>query len=83
MPVIQDSPSPLKVYTNHGVHLHNNGAGQSIGECPFCNRKDKFYVGNSNGLFDCKRCGRSGNPIEFLRLLYEQCLENTTQDQSR
>ena len=40
--------------------------------CPFCykNHDHKLYVnvsgGDRDGLWDCKRCGRAGNPVGFV-----------------
>ncbi|ANM46057.1 DNA primase [Bacillus phage Belinda] len=47
--------------------------GEMRFNCPFCgNDKHKFYVEtNPRGLWQCKRCGESGNPISFVMKLYE------------
>lgn len=51
----------------------------TIGElrycCPFCGEtKYKFYVkqsiDSSNGLYHCKKCNESGNPITFMKKYY-------------
>lgn len=43
--------------------------------CPFCGETDyKFYVkiadDSSDGQYQCKKCGASGNPITFMREFY-------------
>lgn len=46
--------------------------GQYITDCPFCEKKDKFFYNQENGLWDCKSCQKSGNPITFIRELYNR-----------
>lgn len=60
----------LTVFTFHGVTLEQKtGSNNAIGECPFCT-KVKLHINKDNGLWDCKSCGMSGNPIKFIRELY-------------
>lgn len=37
-------------------------------DCPFCGRPKHFYIGDG-GLWDCKRCGESGNLFTLKRHL--------------
>jgi DNA primase len=40
--------------------------------CPFCGEvKMKFYVNTENGLWDCKKCSMTGNPVKFVMTFYE------------
>lgn len=58
----------LRGFTKHGVAFTGTveGSGQSYGSCPFCNSDSKLYVNESNGLWDCKKCGRTGDYFGFL-----------------
>lgn len=83
MPVIdKDSFPVLRPFIFHGIYLTPSN-GQGIGNCPFCQREDKFYVNANNGKWDCKVCSRKGNPISFLQELHAYCMESTTEDQYR
>lgn len=63
----------LRGYTKHGVAFSGTveGSGQSYGSCPFCESENKFYVNDSNGLWDCKRCARTGDYSGFLAQIAE------------
>lgn len=53
----------------HGLELA--GSPQAEGDCPFCGKEKKLRANVETGLWDCKSCGASGNPLEFLRQLWE------------
>lgn len=57
----------LALFAVHGFikQGESSDGSQLFGTCPFCG-EHKFYVNTTNGLWDCKRCGRSGNPTTFL-----------------
>jgi len=61
---------PIRPFRFHGVELHDHG-GQAVGDCPFCRRDGKFSVESQTGLWRCWVCGLSGNPLTFLRQLWE------------
>lgn len=66
-----DTPAALKTFQTHGVDIdHVEGDTQAKGTCPFCGA-EKFFINTSNGLWDCKVCGQSGNPITFIREVYK------------
>lgn len=44
-----------------------NRTGQYICDCPFCGKERHFYVSKSKQMFDCKKCGESGNIYKLLR----------------
>lgn len=81
MPEVIPDDSPLRVFIYHGIRINSNGGSQSINDCPFCGVADKFYINRERGLYDCKVCGKSGNPIEFLRTLHTESFSTTTLDQ--
>lgn len=57
----------LSPYTCHGVELVKSSGEEHIGRCPFCNRSGHFFVNETTGLYNCKKCGASGNVSTFLR----------------
>lgn len=81
MPVTISNPDSLRTYLSLGVCLDWKGSHrtQAIGECPFCGKENKFYVSLETGLADCKSCGWSDNPIEFVRELWKVSLDATSE----
>lgn len=73
----RDDEGNLRAFLHHGVDLHEHNS-QHNGECPFCG-KDKFTVQTETGVWRCWVCGRTGNPLEFLRQLWAAS-EKTTDD---
>jgi len=57
----------LSPYTCHGIDLVKTSGEEHIGRCPFCNRSGHFFVNENTGLYNCKKCGESGNVSTFLR----------------
>jgi hypothetical protein len=77
MPSVKDVPIPLKPYVWHGVELQW-GNNQADGNCPFCMKEGKFYVGMVDkdekhfaGGWYCQACRESGNTTTFLRKLWD------------
>lgn len=75
----------LRPYEFHGVHLEQSSGKEAIGDCPFCDKENKFSVNLETGLWKCWVCGSGsssggGNALTFIRLIYEQSLRNTTDD---
>jgi len=77
VPKVVNAPTHLRPYLFHGLKLDWRNGTQALGECPFCGKK-KFYVGVSNGLWDCKVCGAKGNSASFLKQLLEISDEGTS-----
>jgi len=67
--------NPFEFHT--GIEYEEQG-DQFVGQCPFCEKEDKFYF-NKDNMWDCKNSHcvthdnkrRSGNLIIFLRQLHE------------
>jgi hypothetical protein len=74
MPVVNDEPEGIRLFRWHGMDLAERG-NQAVGDCPLCGQGGRFYVNVENGKWDCKKCGDSGNPMEFIRRLYEKSRE--------
>ena len=68
---VDETPKNLKPFLFHGLELSWRGRSQAIGDCPFCGKEQKFYASVETGLWECKVCGKSGNPLTFLRHLHE------------
>lgn len=62
----------------HGVTAVRTAGNQLVCACPFCSNPDHFYFNPGNGLWDCKSCGKGGNPITFLAQLHELYFNQTT-----
>jgi hypothetical protein len=56
----------LRGFVAHGVKIKGERGDQVYGECPFCGGIDKFHINQTNSLWDCKKCGKSGNFTSFL-----------------
>lgn len=78
MPKVSTTPKNLKPFLFHGVDLGEPDGDHAHGTCPLCGREEKFFVNAETGLWDCKRCGVSGNPTTFLRQLYDACRSPST-----
>lgn len=53
--------------------LHNNKYNprtkQICCDCVFCGKESHMYINAQTGLWDCKRCGESGNIYKLLRFV--------------
>lgn len=59
----------------HLFQFHTGFEAQAAGSnfvtnCPFCDKEDHFFYNPTTFLWDCKVCSRTGNPVEFIRQLY-------------
>lgn len=54
-----------------GMPMTNMENGQWRGDCPFCGKENHFYIQATDGLWDCKKCSRTGNIRTFVREFYE------------
>jgi len=60
-----------------GLKPHQHG-DQFIMDCPFCEKEGHFMYNKDTFLWDCKVCHKNGNPISFIREIYEH-FQNVTQ----
>lgn len=82
MPKSNDTPIHIRAFTFHGVDLEpTTNLPQYYGTCPFCDKERKFYVNSQDGLWDCKVCGRKGNPHTFLEQLWEESDSRTSREE--
>lgn len=56
----------LNGFRTHGVEFYRIVGEQAVGHCPFCEKENHFYANKETRLWDCKRCGESGNFEDFL-----------------
>lgn len=66
-----EEPKALKPLSFHGVDFLDYSKDQVPATCPFCG-KNKFFARHDDGRWDCKVCGRSGNPLTFLEQLWQE-----------
>ncbi|MHC4676122.1 MAG: AAA family ATPase [Planctomycetota bacterium] len=65
-----------------GIELRKSSGNQMVGDCPFCDKAGHLYVNKETGQWDCKVCGKSGNPINFMTGMMS-ILQGTTRRQDR
>jgi hypothetical protein len=56
-----------RIFEYHGAEFSGTSGNQLVGTCPVCDKENKLYVNQANGLWDCKYCDASGNYLGFLR----------------
>lgn len=72
MPKTSNTPAGLAAFAAHGVDFTLSPSGsEANGDCPFCKAEGKWYSSADEGLWSCKSCQEKGNPIIFLRKLWE------------
>lgn len=62
----------LKGFIRLGVNFKGQNQSQAYGDCPFCNKENKFYVNVKTQLWDCKVCMQKGNYARFLSEIADQ-----------
>lgn len=65
----------LKGFKRYGVVFNGKSGNHSYGDCPFCNKHNKFYVNTRSLMWDCKSCGKKGGYISFLGAIHKECTE--------
>jgi hypothetical protein len=70
----------VKGFKVHGVYFKGSRGDQFFGDCAFCGGQDKFHVGKGTMLWDCKKCGRSGNFSHFLEEVIARNLKDMDQE---
>ena len=78
MPPTSKPTNYRKFYYALGIELKQGD--QLIGDCPFpdCNATEHLFVSPKTGMWDCKKCGESGNHWTFIRKFHEAALSTTT-----
>jgi len=70
----------LKGFKRFGFSINGKSGNQFYGDCPFCDKPNKFYVNRKNFLWDCKVCGKKGNYLTFLSEIHEYYLNTSNKD---
>jgi hypothetical protein len=65
----------LKLFYQFGFKKVSSSGKHAIGNCIFC-KKDKFYINEDNGLWDCKVCGMHGGYKTFVEEIYQVSLKH-------
>lgn len=77
-PQPEELPVGVRTFRFHGLPLEwEKGGTDAVGDCPFCHREGKFGVNLKTGQWQCFPCGESGNPLTFLRKLWEMSDKQT------
>lgn len=81
IPKSTNTPDAIRPYTFHGVELELPRSGkEALGQCPFCDKNQKFSVNIETSMFQCwgGGCGVQGNSTTFLKLYWDLCKQETT-----
>jgi len=63
----------IKAFKQHGFYPESSSGDQIIGNCIFCEKKNKFYVNIKTKKWDCKVCGLHGGFKTFLMEVATHC----------
>jgi ribosomal protein L37AE/L43A len=63
----------MSLFESFTGYRATQGTKQHKMQCPFCKKEDHFFY-NDEALWDCKVCGKKGNAITFVRLIYDLCV---------
>jgi AAA domain/Toprim-like len=67
------------LFETFGPTFSKNGSAEALAdECPFCGKANHFYLNVETGQYDCKVCGEHGNHFTFIRAMYQERLDATT-----
>ena len=58
----------FSLFDRHCSRIKSGGSNQFIGLCPFHDDTRHSFSFNSEGLYNCKGCGESGNAVKFAKL---------------
>ena len=61
----------LSLFERHCKGIKSGGSNQYVGLCPFHDDTHHSFSFNSEGLYNCKGCGESGNAVKFAKLMGE------------
>lgn len=72
-------PEKLLCMAEWGTEFIEQKGEQLTAHCPFCGKEKHFFVNTKNFLWDCKRCGLTGNRNRFLAEVHRDLLRDTTE----
>lgn len=62
---------PKSIFEFHSNSLAIPAGNNYLTDCPLCGKEKHFFFHPESEMWDCKVCGKRGNPIEFLRQFYD------------
>jgi hypothetical protein len=73
---------PVAFYKFFGVEATKQVKDNHVANCPFanCGKANHFYFHTTTGLYNCKKCNRSGNYYTFITQFHEALKVLTTSD---
>lgn len=66
-----------------GLDFKKATESEYICTCPFCDKRNHFYVNSITGQWSCKHCGEEGNVYTFLKKYSNMIYEETTREDYR
>lgn len=71
--------NPVDFYKFFAVEVTKEVKDNYVATCPFadCNKPNHFFFNKTNGLYNCKKCNRSGNYYSFITQ-FHQALKGLT-----
>lgn len=73
----------IKMFEWFGLDFKKATESEYTSTCPFCNKKNHFYVNSITGQWDCKACGDGGNVLTFLKKYSNMIYEQTSKQEYR
>ena len=62
---------PKSIFEFHSNSVAIPAGNNYLTDCPLCGKEKHFFFHPESEMWDCKVCGKRGNPIEFLRQFYD------------
>jgi hypothetical protein len=56
----------LALAHSFGARLKKSGVSEFEGPCPRCGGRDRFSINIKKNICNCRKCGLTGNPINFV-----------------
>jgi hypothetical protein len=61
----------IDAFIQHGFKFIGKSENQIFGDCPFCVSEKHFFINIENNKWDCKKCGKQGGFLTFLKEVIE------------
>ena len=65
----------MEAFEQYGFIYQKQNETHFIGSCPFCSKNKHFYINKKTKKWDCKRCGKSGGHISFIKDISEHTIQ--------
>lgn len=77
-----NTQNPVDFYKFFAVTPTKEVKDNYVATCPFadCNKPNHFYFNKTNGLFNCKKCNRTGNYYSFITTFHASLKDFTTEE---